>query len=387
MTSARLRLPLACCIGLMLAAACASTQSDVRVWRAGSPHRGDAPRQPIPPAARIGLEARLQVESYPARDFIANLDEALDAGVLPDILVINNYGVIDGITTRLGRFDGIGQDPAIRKQLVMVKGSFDALLGPERGWTFLLSRSENFAAARAAALRRPECGGPLQVHLPEELASAVPDVVAAYMRGDERLLDRYGDPERVAAFQPNPEPARVREVRTCATWGSERFVIVSTKASYEADTSIGHVPVLLVFRKPAARWQLLAASRDPVTNGRFLDALSRLSFAGEYGSAANAVSPVILRSPANGVYPSPVQGARFGEFVWDAPVSDDVVADVAEFAYNNDVRLFVVRRNVRGVSRVSSGSLWSTKSEWKWRIWSVMRGGAVVFSETRRFPN
>jgi hypothetical protein len=46
--------------------------------------------------------------------------------------VFDNFGVMDGITTQLGKFEGIGEEPIIRRDLIRVTGAFDALLGPEK---------------------------------------------------------------------------------------------------------------------------------------------------------------------------------------------------------------------------------------------------------------
>ncbi len=96
----------------------------------------------------------------------------------------------------------------------------------------------------------------------------------------------------------------------------------------------------------------------------------------------------ILRSPQDGRFPVPAQGARFGDFEWQSSTSEDVVAEIAEFRYADDARLFLLRPQRPGaIGRVSTGSLWTTKSEWAWRVWSITRSGEIAFSEVRTFPN
>jgi hypothetical protein len=34
---------------------------------------------------------------------------------------------------------------------------------------------------------------------------------------------------------------------------------------------------------------------------------------------------------------------------------------------------------------VSSGALWTTNGEWKWRVWTISPSGAVSFSQSRSF--
>ncbi|RPI56369.1 MAG: hypothetical protein EHM55_05285 [Acidobacteria bacterium] len=376
-------------ISLALANAAASQSGPVRIWKIGSPHRGDTPAPSIPPQVAREFDSRRlipEVQSFPAREFFPNLKKAVDSGSPPDVLVIDNYGLIRGITTRLGRFPGIAQDQTIGKQLLGVKGSFDELLGSGGGWTYLLSGSKNYNVAREAALRAPDCGGRPAVQPTREFASVVAAAATAYMRGDAAVLDRLADPERMAALHPAREPAQTRDLRICGVWGHTRLTIVSMEVSFEADSSIGHSPVLLVFRKPASQWQLLVASLDPISNREFVKTFLTLRRLIEGDAPGTTVMPVVLRAPADGLEPTPVGGTAFGDFEWDAPQSDGVL-DIAEFAYLNDARLFVVPRRPKGVSGVSSGRLWHTRSEWKWRIWSLTRDGELVFSETRTFTH
>src|SRR5262245_49359020 len=85
-----------------------------RVWRVGSPHRGDTPTTPVAAALKVralDLGYRLAIESYPAIGFAARFREAIARNEPPAIIAFDNFGVMDGITTPLGRFEGIGQEP------------------------------------------------------------------------------------------------------------------------------------------------------------------------------------------------------------------------------------------------------------------------------------
>jgi hypothetical protein len=82
--------------------------------------------------------------------------DALRRNTAPDVLGFDNMGVLEGITSALGKFEGIGQMPTIRRDLIQVTGAFDGLLGPARGWTYL------FAAGKPI---NPGCGsGPDAPH-------------------------------------------------------------------------------------------------------------------------------------------------------------------------------------------------------------------------------
>ena len=272
----------------------------------------------------------------------------------------------------------------IRNQLIQVTSSFDELLGPARGWTFLFSSSANHAAARELALRTPRCaGGSSARSLPEDLG--VLEIAAAYLAGDSAGILPHADPERLSGLRPNLEPLTVGGVVVCGAWGNDRLAFVTVNASYQADTTIGHAPLLLAFRKTSSRWQLLVAARDPVSNRHFATLLPALSKMLARDIPAGPVpTPATLRSPQNGRFPIPVNGARFGDFEWESSTSGDVVAEIAEFSYQDDARLFLLRPRNPGVPQhVSAGRLWSTRGEWAWRIWSITRSGEIAFSEVR----
>jgi hypothetical protein len=98
------------------------------------------------------------------------------------------------------------------------------------------------------------------------------------------------------------------------------------------------------------------------------------------------VAPAQLLSPDNGDFPVPDAGQRFGSFTWQPSPSGNVVAQIVEFAYQNDDRLFFMpSQNDAPPDRVSAGSLWRTGSEWKWRVWSISDTGAIAFTDYRTF--
>ena len=374
---------------LLLVTPGAQTATTIRIWKVGSPHTGDIPHTELPPA--LAREAasrgwRLSVEAFPAQGFAGRFFSALREGAAPDVLVFDNFGIMDGITTDLGTFIGIGQDPVTRKRLIQVTSSFDELLGPARGWTFLVTASANHAAARALALRPARCANASSAQsLPADLA--VPEVAAAYLAGDNAAVLHHADPERLTGLRRNLEPVTVGGIAVCGGWGNERLAFVTVNASYQADTAIGHVSLLLAFRKTSSLWRLLVATRDPVSNRQLVMALPALSRMLIRDLPAGPVpTPATLRSPQNGRFPVPANGARFGDFEWQPSASEDVVAEIAEFSYHDEARLFLLQRRNPGLPRrVSVGQLWSTRGEWAWRVWSITRSGEIAFSEVRTF--
>ena len=374
---------------LLLVTPGAQTATTIRIWKVGSPHTGDIPATELPPALARDAASRgwrLSIEVFPAQGFAGRFFAALRDGTAPDVLVFDNFGIMDGITTDLGTFIGIGQDRVTRRRLIQVTSSFDELLGPPRGWTFLVTSSTNHAAARALALRSPRCPDASSAQsLPADLAVA--DVAAAYLAGDSAAVLHHADPERLTGLRRNPEPVTVGGIAVCGGWGNERLAFATVNASYQADTAIGHASLLLAFRKTSSLWQLLVATRDPVSNRQFVALLPVLSKMLARDVPAGAVPTLAtLRSPQNGQFPTPVNGARFGDFEWQSSASENVVAEIAEFSYHDDARLVLLhRRNASVPGRVSAGQLWSTRGEWAWRVWSITRSGEIAFSEVRTF--
>jgi hypothetical protein len=370
----------------------ATPSATIRVWKIGSPHIGDTPPAAIPAGLTAEALARgfgLTVEVFPAQGFAATFAEAVTRNAAPDVLVFDNMGVMNGITTKLGRFRGIGEDPFVRKDLIRVTGAFDELLGPARGWTYLYAFSANHDAAKRLALMTPRCSTASSGSMPQgELVEIVRQVATAYLEGDPTRLQQYSDPERLPAVRSR-ETARVAVVQPCGVWGNDKLAIASVNASYEAETALGHTLALLVLRKPSSQWQLLAAARDPISNGAFVRQLP--AFAAALGKEAATLAlpmPATLVAPAPGESPRASSGERFGDFTWVSSQSDDVVAEIAEFSYHDDARLFLTHPRRPGTRRaISAGQLWTTHSEWNWRIWSVSRTGDITFSETRPFPH
>jgi len=369
----------------------ATAGETIRVWKIGSPDSGDTPPVTVPlslrqESTRSGF--RITVEAFPARGFAAMFFDAVARNAAPDVLAFDNFGVMNGMTTGLGRFDGIGAEPAMRQHFVQVTGAFDQLLGRKYGWTYLFALSPNHAAARALALTAPPCpNGSSGTMLHGELAEIVPRVATAHLEGDAIGVQGYSDPDRLLTPRAGRDNLRVGGLRPCGLWGNERLAVALVNASYEAETTLGHRRVLLVLRKPSFQWRLLVAARDPISTDGFVNDLPRVAavLAADAQSRALPI-PATLLSPASGDFPTPLSGERFGTFKWRSSPSADVVTEIAEFAYKDDARLFVAppkRPESRG--QLSSGQLWHTGDAWYWRIWSVSRAGDVAFSEARTF--
>jgi hypothetical protein len=372
---------------------------EIIVWKVGSPYQGETPNATIPPdlersAQKMGF--KITVKAFPAMGFAQQFFEALEKGQEPDVLAIDNYGIINGITTPLGDFTGIASDETIRAKLVEVTESLNGLeglnqLGNRNGWEFLTTTSKHSKAAKSLALRSPECNQrwtltPLTQDLQE---NAIP-IARAYLQGDRSSLAAWEDPERLHTDVEDPKQRNVAEIKGCGYWGDERLAFVPIVASYESARALGQISLLLILRKQDTQWQLLTASTDPISVLRFPEGIPKLvSLLEEIGTPREDPFPANLLAPEDGQYPVPAQGQRFGDFVWQPSASTDVVAQIIEFAYNDDARLFLkfFSGNSLANEQISDGQLWTTRGLWRWRVWSISDSGAISFSESRTFSH
>ena len=362
----------------------------------GSPYHGDTPNTTIPPdleqtAEKMGL--KITVRAFPAVGFAQQFFEAFKKGQEPDILAINNYGIIDGITTPLGDFTGIASDETIREKLVRVTGSLNGLegLGNNNGWEFLVTTSEHSRAARLLAVRSPECKQNWNlVPLTQDLQESAIPIARAYLQGDRKSLAAFEDRERLHTDVEHPRQLNVSEMRGCGYWGDQRLAFVPVVSSYESAKAVGQISLLLILRKQQTQWQLLTASTDPVSISRFPEGIPKLvSLLQEARTPGGKPLPAKLLAPEDGQSPVPARGQRFGDFVWQPSTSTDVVAQIIEFAYNDDARLFLrfFSGNTLANDQLSAGQLWTARGLWRWRVWSISDSGAISFSEARSFSH
>jgi hypothetical protein len=108
---------------LLLVTPQAQKDTTIRIWKVGSPHTGDTPHTDVPPLLAREVASRgwrLSIDAFPAQSFADWFFAAVRDGSAPDLLVFDNFGIMGGISTRLGTFVAIDQDPVIRNQLVQV---------------------------------------------------------------------------------------------------------------------------------------------------------------------------------------------------------------------------------------------------------------------------
>ncbi len=381
---------------------CSPQARVITIWKAGSPYENGLPDKVIPAGLKLrakSLGCVIGFEVFPAAGFADRFFAAFKRHEEPDVLAVENLGVIYGVTIRSGEYinfgggivrrtpaviEGVASKEAIFRVLEEVSGSL-AGLDEARNWEFLLRTSRNHNAARLLVLRPPECGVSRDVPpLPAHLLNLIGPAVQAYL-GGTGAIKRFEDADHLKTVITDPWPYHVSETKVCGYWGTSRLAFVQTDSTYHAADSLGWVTSLLVLRKHEGKWRLLAASVDPVTNDEFVKEIPKIVARTRKPSAPSAAPrPAELLTPRE---EGLAGGKRIRAFRWRPSPSADVVAEVAEFARNGDTRLFVRLRSHHQLrtAQIYAEKLPEVHGEWQWRVLSISDSGAVAFSAPKSF--
>src|SRR6476659_583657 len=115
----------------------AQQSNEIVLWKVGSPHTGSVPHTLRPQdlvRAADSIGVKLRIEAFPAKGFAAKFRDAVRAGKPPDLVGVDNFGILTGISTPLGDFDGIADTRESASDLIQIAGSLDSVLVPARGW-------------------------------------------------------------------------------------------------------------------------------------------------------------------------------------------------------------------------------------------------------------
>ena len=385
----------------------------IRIWVVGSPHTNTLPPAVLPPELRQRAESlgyTIEIEAFLPGGFAAHFHQALQAHNEPEILSFDNYGVLSGIQTRLGWFQGIDWDRRTASSLALVHETMTSL--QPRGWVMLVRSALNYEAARALSMRPLACDARSgRAPDPSTIAPALRQAqekavlaTRAYIDCDLSTLAGISDESRLGqqCFQPLSD-TKVESVKACSVSGNDNLAFVTLVSGFSAvvrdrralvgskrGMDLGQKSVLAVLRNQSGTWRLLAITHDPVNTvlRSQLTTTGRLAnFLGHGPTDGITIEPARLLTP-DGVHPAPNNGQRFGDFIWEPSASTDVIGQVAEFVWGKDsnwglTRLFFLPASE---NKLSSGKLMSGGPT-AWRIWSINKSGEVVFSAPHSFKN
>lgn len=260
----------------------------LEVWKVGSPHQGDTPDPTLPPdlqadARKLGFE--LAARGFPAQGFAAEFFRAFEKNIEPDILVIDNYGILEGITTDRGNFVGITSSQRVKEALVFVDGSLSAFESSQGGWQLLLTTSRNHAAAKSLALRRPDCQAEQK-----ETRDRRNDLANEIQRDVRKHI--------VDSAMFDTKPGSDFNLSMCGLWGNRKLAFVNTAVVFEERARIGWQEVLVMMARSAESWELLnmGGNADLITD---LDGRFDLVDGGQGPAMANEALRVL--APVDGV--------------------------------------------------------------------------------------
>jgi hypothetical protein len=377
------------------------------------------PQTVVPPdlqqqAEKLGYT--IVVQNFRAEGFASILHQALTEHSEPEFLTFDNFGILIGVDTPTGRYQGVlDTDYGIAASLQLVDEKFATL--QRRGWVALLRTAANYEAARALVMQPPQCQirvGASEESLPDELRQAMDaanHAAWAYLSCDQPSLMSLSDDERLGrkCFLPAAS-IRVETVRSCGILGNNSLVFVplagtlvaqtnemptrpgNSYARWLAQNKLGQQTVLAVLRKQTDRWRLLAITADIIdTDPSMYSTYSNLQrltklLTNEAGGI-RVSSPAILTTP-NGAKVRRLSQTVFENFEWTPSESPDVVAQVVEFVVGDRsdpgevTRLFFLRGNE---NRLSSGFLIGAGG--RWRVWSISSTGSVSLTEAHAYTH
>jgi hypothetical protein len=238
---------------------CSPQVRTITVWKVGSPYENGAPSKTI--SAELKLRAKslgctIQVEVFPAVGFADSFFAAFQKHQEPDVLVVENKGVISGITMRSGEsinlakgdtivrspaaIEGIASNEAIFRALEAVPRSL-ASLDDARSWEFLLRTSRNHNAARLLALRSPDCElNRVVASIPGDLLDFVQAVLPAYL-GGTAAVKSYDDADRLNTVITDPWAYQLGQTKVCGFWGTNHLVFVQTDSTFQDLNSLARI--------------------------------------------------------------------------------------------------------------------------------------------------
>jgi hypothetical protein len=373
------------------------TEDAINIWIVGSPHTDNVPSSEVPPEIASNardLRVRLDVKVFAAKGFAEAFFSAFESGNGPDVLVVDNYGHIDGITTPLGNFPGIASRAKVRDSLISVSESFS---GFGDGWQFLFTNSRNHQNGKALAMAAPKCKPEFTESVSRLAPSEADEVRAsaisagyAYLTCNKESMASMSDKSRLGSgCIDQRNPYFTKNVNACGIFGNERISFIALVGSFSNDQGVGQKSLLAVLRKPLEKWQLLSITGDLASIdllGGPVQRLAKSLVAGGPGQQAPDAADLVT---PDWTFPSPSPDAIFGDFLWKPSASADVVGEVIEFEYGDATRMLISFDVSQSPSpkKISTGKLFQADGVWHWRIWSVARSGSMALSENRSFKN
>lgn len=367
----------------------------IRVWKVGSPHRGDVPDSVVPADLKekaATLDCHLEVRAMPARDLSGLFSNALATNDEPDILVFDNMGLIIGITTQIGRFDGIGRDAKVQASLLNVSEALRSL-ETHPGWEYLIKTSRNYLKAKSLVMMEPECspayGGkdrPWTGDTFGEISKIAETAASAYFNRDLATLNALVGGRYLDDSTPFREANSVISgIKMCGGWGNQQLAFINTVTSFESADHVGSRSLLAVVAKAESSWKLLLLGEDPGIIRTLQQQAPALTINGDAASELQAPMPM---APADGAFFSRWPLEERPELVWTKTGNGPVIY-LVESQFKSGGRWsgrgFILARSVSqdALTIKVRATFGAGMQPHRWRIWAINEGGSTARSEWR----
>ena len=367
------------------------------IWKIGDPGQSSLPDTDIPADLRQRakkLNYNIDVEAVSAKSVTAKLRKAIRLNREPDIITYRNWGVIEGTETGLEKLAGIYSIDGVRDSSVFVNNTLKSL----KANALLLDTSVNHDIARQLALPELECGNTAET---KSIGNVDRDTIEEFALNYARALfsqsktefRKYLSKSAIVGLKSgNMTGAPQKDIEICSIVANDNLAAVSTTIAHDGRGAIGHVDLLMVLHQENDNWRLLTQQLG--SNEDFKPYINQLANAiADSQQSSSQPSPASNLTPEN-VRPKPAEGERFGKFTWQPSQSDNVVAEIVEFAPGINARLFVKFRDDRVAieDSISAGGLYHIQGNindqtWHWRVWSIAADGSIAFSETQTFQD
>jgi hypothetical protein len=203
-------------------------------------------------------------------------------------------GHINGITTRLGSFQGIGSDPNVAAVLVKVSDSLKEF--QPTPWEYLIRTSKHHAEAKALATRPIECGA-RGVEVGAGLSNTAEEAVIGYFQNATATFDQLvsGEPADTAIHLPH-EPRSLTEVRVCDGWGNDRLAFFQVVTAFEARDEAGYRTFIAAVASVDGRARVLMRG----SSNSIISVLQHQAPAFRHDVAEAVLQPPSVTTPADG---------------------------------------------------------------------------------------
>jgi len=174
--------------------------------------------------------------------------------------------------------ESLGYKIEIEAFLALVHESMTSL--QLHGWVMLVRSAANYDAARALAMREPQCEAGFAATDPALRLAEDKALLAmrAYIECDRSTLTSISDESRLVqqCFMPQSD-SKMEAVKACRLSGNQKLAFVSLVTSFSAETrepnalfqlrqgmALGQQSILAVLRNQSGTWRLLAITHDPL---------------------------------------------------------------------------------------------------------------------------